>query len=271
MGQEDSTLVLSVPEIHLAHTLRAWENFEDTYEGKSVIDPIYLCESNKPYDPEAADGVSGIDPNLVSGLPVRMGTRTAIWFPLFVTAPPFGRGHPYIWVVEWRMRNCFDHRNTAKARMPFHMPKQSPGVPTTVPPNPGARVIIPAVYDTQIYVQTEPALMADRTYVHLRQIYIQANTTALLQPYMPNGERGVVQQGIYQSNPVPGYNGRPGFMLYETQSIGDELLISIWRDPDLGATWEFAGLDRTISKVLGKGSGAQIPDLGVYVMYGVTP
>jgi hypothetical protein len=270
MGEEDSRLVLPTPEMHLTHTLRPWEGFEATYQGQATTTPIYLCESNKPIDAEARKGLPGIDPNLVSGIPVRLGTRTAIWLPMLLTTPGFGVGAPYIWQIEWRLRNCYDHRNTPEARMPFHFPKQGQGTPETLGPHPGARVIIPASFETQVYVQTEPVLMSERSYVHLRPVQIQIGNRVLSRPLNPGGEHGVVEQGVYPSSPG-GSHTRPHYGLYETQSSGDEVILSLWRDPALGANWDFAGLDEELSKYFGIGSGAQIRDLGVYVMYGVTP
>jgi hypothetical protein len=269
MADEDSKLVLPVPEMDLGHVLRPWENFEDKYGGNPTYHPIYLCENNKPYDAEAAKGLPGIDPNLVSGLHLRMGTRTVLWFPPLWTEET--NPHPYIWTVEWRIRNCYDHRNTPDEPIPFHFAKQGQGVPETNPwAHPGARVIIPAATETQIYVQDEPVAMPDRSFVHLRQVHIELGERLLQQPYMPTGELGVVQQGIFPSAPS-GQHTRARFLTYEMDSQADEVLVSLWREQNGVDNWDFAGVDAQVSYYLGKGSGAQFSDLGVYAFYGVMP
>lgn len=267
-ASEDSKLVLTVPEIDLYHTLRPWQGFEASYQGKSSALPIYLCENNRPVDAEAEQGVAGIDPNLISGLPMRMGTITVIWFPPILTVEAVPRG--YKWVVEWRIRNCFDFRNTPKARMPFHGPKQGQGCPETGP-NPGPRVIIPASTETQIYVQTEPAGTQQGSDVHLRMVAITSAGYQLSQPLLPGGKTGVVQQGIAPAA-IAGRN-MAQFLYFETQTAADELLISLWRDEGAAPLWDFASghVDHRVSQVLGLGTGGQLPDLGVYVMYGVAP
>jgi hypothetical protein len=268
MADEDSKLVLSVPEIDLYHVLRPWRGFEAAYQGFSSALPIYLCENNKPVDAQAEQGVDGIDPNLISGLPMRMGTATIIWFPPILTIEATPRG--YNWVIEWRMRNCRDFRNTPKARMPFHGPKQGQGCPETVV-NPGARIIIPAATETQVYVQTEPAGTQQGSVANLRMVAVTSNGYQLSQPFLPGGARGVVQQGIAPAA-IAGRN-MAQFLIYETQTAGDELLVSLWRDAGANPLWDFASgqPDYRVSQVLGLGTGAQLPDLGVMVMYGVSP
>jgi hypothetical protein len=168
------------------------------------------------------------------------------------------------------MRNCRDFRNTPEGRMPFHGPKQGQGCPETGP-NPGARVIIPAATETQLYVQTEPAGTQAGSDVHLRMVAIESAGYQLSQPYLPSGALGVVQQGIAPAA-IAG-NRMAQFLQYETATAGDELLISLWREQGANPMWDFASgqTDYRVSQVLGLGTGAQLPDLGVYVMYGVSP
>jgi hypothetical protein len=244
---------LPVPEIDLYHTLRPWQGFEAAYQGLSANVPIYLCENNKPRDPEAELGVDGIDPNLIAGLPVRMGTRSIIWFPPILTIEGVPRG--YKWVIEWRIRSCFDFRNSPKARMPFHGPKQGQGCPETVV-NPGARVIIPASTETQIYVQTEPAGTTAGSDAHLRMVAIRSAGYQLSQPLLPGGALGVVQQGICPAAIAGRHMAQ--FLQYETETAGDDENVG-------GALAPLATHDELVRRIaLHLGFGATSTGIDIY-------
>ena len=268
-----SKTVLAGPEFGIARVMRPYRDFETQYQGLGCTTPIYLCEGNLPYDSLALKRTPGIDPNLVAGIPCVLGGRVMLWLPnVHTLGSPYER---YRLQPIWRIRNLYDHRNSAD-HVPYHLAKQGLGFPE-LHVNPGVRVVIPAAFDSVIYQQTEPAALLPLTPTAVSTVVENAAETKLIllaPPIMPNGQRGAVSQGVDAST-VAGFDLSPRWVPYELQAEGDELVLCYYRTATYGNTWDFAnpaGVDRPFAEVFGKNSlGVEHPDLGIYVTFGISP
>lgn len=273
-GVGDSVVALATPEFSIKRILRPFKNFEDIYQGQSASRPICFCERNQPYDPIAKRGTPGYDPNLVYGVPGNMGTRCSIEFPMVYWNTETANFLRYKFCLSWRLRNTRDHNTNPEQRVPFHIAKSGAGVPETLPPNPGARVPIYGIRETAVYAQAEPTTVYGESVVAIRPVIIEPANDTLLPPFMPDGARAVIQQGIRPSD-VSGRHVMPYYLNYETQAIGDDLVISVTRDNPRGAgDWAFAKgeADHQFSVMFGKGDGGvEYEDLGILLSWGVSP
>jgi hypothetical protein len=255
--------VLAVPDFNLYQVMRPYEDFVDKYDGEAVTRLLMLSPNGEAYDTNASRGLKGYDPNLVAGHPVLLGQRVVLLLPGLSPTPL--NSEPYIWKFAWRIRNVFDTRVDEDVRRPWHLPNQGLGIADTTGENPGDRVVVPAVWNSIVYIQDEPVLPSLHAVQHLRAEDIQPGATRDGPPIMPDGSTGVLQQGILPST-APGYT-QPWFTVHEMQAIGDELLIAITRAAGSDPNWDFAGVDAPIAAFL----GSDTPDLGAYVSSGVSP
>jgi len=181
----------------------------------------------------------------------------------------------YIWSFWWRFRNTFDNRQKP---VPYHYPKQGEGAPdTTAPAGEQARVVIPVANSSIPFIQTEPVTPLGRSSSSLRSDDLTVGTDNIALPLIPGGATGILQQGIFDPTIVTAtVAGQPAYQLHEMQAEGDELLIGVTRATGTIADWTFSGgvgfsADSDFSLQLGNGSGAEIPDVGVYVTVGSAP
>jgi hypothetical protein len=272
-GIDGSVVALATPEFSIKRILRPFKGFEAIYQGLPASTPICFCERNLPYDPIAKRGVPGYDPHLVYGVPGNMGTRCSIEFPMTFWSAG-GALLRYRYSLNWRLRNTRDHNTNPVQRVPYHIAKSGAGVPETTPPSPGPRVTIYGIRETAIYAQTEPTglLSQPPASVVIRPLWIEPVLAVSRPPKMPDGSDGVIQQGILPPA-VGNRHTSPYFLNYETQSIGDDLVIGVVRDDDVVSDWEF-GLGETdhgFSIFFGNGDGVEYEDLGILLSWGVAP
>lgn len=270
-GVGDAVVALATPEFSIKRVLRPFKGFEQVYQGLPAYTPICLCERNQPYDPLAKRGTPGYDPNLVYGVPGNMGTRCSIEFPMvqWTSGILF---NPYDYSLNWRLRNTRDHNTNPEQRVPYHIAKSGAGVPETLPPNPGPRVPIYGIRETAVYAQTEPTL-GNPGVVVLRSLLINPRLNVQAPPVMPDGSQGAIQQGIQPSTSPSGRYKMPYMLNYETQAIGDDLVICITRSDEVEPDWGFAEgeTDHGLSIFFGNGDGVEYEDLGVLLSWGVAP
>lgn len=179
----------------------------------------------------------------------------------------------YKYALSWRLRNTRDHNQNPDQRVPFHIAKSGAGVPETGP-NPGPRVPIYGIRETAVHAQTEPTGVSGESVVVLRPVVIEPSTDVFVPPLMPDGTRGAVQQGIKPTHFL-GSHLVPTLVNYETQAIGDDLVIEVYRDtPDGAQDWAFGfgEPDHPLSVYFGNGDGGvEYPDLGILLSWGVSP
>lgn len=262
--------VLADAQFGVARILRPWDgalSLTGPYQGASVSRQIMLTEvidppGGQPLDPFAQARQTGYDPALVKGIEVPVGSRVVLWLP----AIQFGGMTPgrYAWSIMWRLRNTYDYRN---ARIPYHYPKQGEGVADTTPGVAGPRVVIPAAYQSVIYNETpEPGSATARVNPNIRSEDVTTGSSNLGLPFLPGGSEGHIQQGL--ANPaVNAAAPYPLYQVHEVQAVGDEMLISVYRDNSAGGSWDFATTDQFLAQYL----GSNFPDIGVYVLVGSAP
>jgi hypothetical protein len=228
-------------------------------------------EGTNPRDPNA--GNPGYSPNLCRGLEVPIGARIQIWIPHIYTVngtPANIQTYRYRWM--YRMRNIFEYRAD---RGPFHL-IESDGVTDTTPGTGGPRILKPAAYRSYSIAQAEPAAppvatIAAREQFHVRPVDVDpysGHPPAL--PLMPDGTRGVVQQGVVDPQDfgaVPA--GMPLYDVVNDVTTGDELLFAASRDVDVAANYDFTvpgGADALFFRFLEATS-----TVGIYVFVGKVP
>jgi hypothetical protein len=247
--------------------LRPYVDFEDDYQGNSAAYPVMFTEEQEALDNQA--GEPGYDPDLVKGLSVPMGARCLIWLPDTKSIFSISDQRPYQWNIIWRLRNVFDYR---KDRKRYHYPKQSAGFPYQG--DGSARVVLPCAVQSIVYNDPAPVPASGTAFNTMYYDVVQVRADGRsVRPFVPGGGNGVVQQGV---TPINGAktNAFPTYALHEVQAAGDELLIAARRDVTDEPNWDFTdgtGVDRGFSTAFGKGSGQQLPDLGVYVHVGSAP
>jgi len=263
--------VLADPQFGVVRVLRPYADFEDVYQGQAANIPIMLTESGEALDEQAGD--TGYDERLVRGLTVPVGARILLAVPNTFSSPGIGQLFPYIYTLSWRFRNLSDFRLKRKS---YHFPKQGTGVPETLV-DPGDRVPLAVTNQPVIYNQAEvaagPAQAVQTQNLHTENVRLAG--IGLTNPINPDGSAGALQQGILTPTASNAHT-RSFFSTQEVQAISDELLISVTREDNDGASanWAFAAgeTDDQFSEIYGKGLAAGIfPDVGIYVMVGVSP
>jgi len=268
-------MVTADAQFGVARILRPFSGFRTVYSGQSVNRQIMLTEvldgvGGAALDPAAAVGEPGYDPNLVKGLQVPFGARVVVWLPkILPNIEDPALTIRYKWAFSWRLRNVYDYRNF---RTPYQYPKQGAGVPDTTPGQAGPRIVIPACEQSLAYPQTpQPTAPSARVTTNIRSEDVTTGAVNVGLPFLPNGASGVLQQGLADPVTVAAADF-PFYQPVEVQAIGNELLIGLYRDFDVGppptvSTWDFATVDLQIGNLLGD----DFPDIGVYVMVGSAP
>lgn len=250
----------SEAQVGISSILRPPNNYRTDYERKAVDSesgfPLYLTSGGQLAD-EA--GNPGYDQNLMRGLAVPMGSELILWIPNLVWTDGAGATFPYEYMLIWRLRNVFDHR---QSRIPYHF-RGSEGSPDTRPTAaPPERTLIPAAYDTIVYDQSAPLVTAQRAIQSARAQDVQFAATQLQGAALDfAGTEGAVQQGVYDPTAVASAT-RPSYMTYRVKALGDELLLGIKRPsgtPESG--WAFGGVDLNLATFLGDSTSKN----GVYV------
>lgn len=263
-GQEGAGQnVLCVPEFSFYETLVPFDGFETVYDGRSAQYEIMFTVGGQALDPIAASGAAGYDPNLVRGVPCKIGQRVVLLLPVLpaTTTKP---SDYYRWNIIWRIRNLYDYRNAPGARYPYSLPKQSQGVADTSGPHPGARVVVPGVIQTVVYNQDEPTGILALVN-HIRTELLESRATPNALPLLPNGEEGTIQQGVLDTPGGSSLYRSPVFAVHEVQAVGDELLLGLNRSTENNANWDFTNVDDALERWL--------VDFGLFAMVcrGVSP
>jgi len=253
-------------------TLQPIDAFEAAYQGQPAGVPIAFPGGQ---DEGVADDL--IAPNLQKGTPVPFGAEIVLWIPFcagFDADETLTEQYEY--QVIWRMRNVRDFRQT---RRPYHMPRQTAGVPDTGAV-PSARSVIPAA-DWAAGRQAAPVYVTDTgttlaEYSSNRIVPRAGNITA-----GPIGTDGVTQntltQGIFDPVAQPGIAGDPLFNpVFLGRAPGDEMIILARRVNQGGGNWDFtaagagSGIDFPFSNVYGTRDGqkTRARDVGIYVAAG---
>jgi hypothetical protein len=261
----DNKFVTADAQFGNATILRPYTGFETAYTGKSCQIPIAWSQDGQPLDPQA--GTAGYSARLARGLRVPFGSRVVLWIPTIFA------GGLYHWYLIWRLRNLHDFRTN---RVPYHLPKQSAGVTSTLVTDPGTRVILAAASQTVSYQQAQPVIgggsLADvqlfRESIITESRAGQGNALPIMNAA---GDLMPISQGVFDpGNPPLLWDSQtsrsPTFQIFETQATGDEMLLMLIRDTSQG-TWSFGpgGMDMVLLSFL------QSPSLGVYAFVGSAP
>lgn len=268
-----------------ARVLKPPPNFANVYQGKPARTPIAFPGVR---DPRAEENAPGFSPDLMKGISVPQGARVLLWFPICVNpCPPGNPVAPfqlYSYRLVWRYQNLGSYRNPAakQRRAPYHFPRQSPGAPDTSLGVPVPRVTIPASWHVVAYQQSEPTTGAGDLHLRMETITPRLDlVTDFEQPLLPDGQPGVLQQGILDPQSLGAARNAanvPIFVPFWTDAEGDELIIlanrTDWQDTAAPA-WDFTdpAKDLAFSNVYGTGDGRHesFRDLGIYMQTGTTP
>jgi hypothetical protein len=253
--------VLADAQFGVVRILRPYAGFEAVYGGLATTVAVAFTQGGQPLDPLA--GQPGYSPTLLRGLPVPVGARILIWFPIIftTTAPRI----PYAYSVAFRYRSVFDYRQN---RGPWHYAKQAAGVPdTTAPPGKQVRVVKPATWATKEFVQAEPAIN-EPALINLHNVeFVVGGGSGINPPVLPGPLTGTIQQGVLDPATFGSEAIMPLFQEVEVIADGDEMLILGTRDTVDGA-WNFATTDKQFSVLYGNGSGKVFPDVGILTSVG---
>lgn len=251
--------------------MRPAADFAVAYQGKSIIYPILFGPEGQILDPES--GNVGYSTRLAKGLSVPFGARISILIPYIapgITVAPPGVSATYHWSIAWRIRNLFDYRQN---RTPFHLPKQTLGVASTLVGDAGTRVVLVSAWQTIPYVGALPAAgtVAEESLRTSRFVPDGSVGFTNLPILNAAGDSIAIGQGVLDPGaPLIGYNSQtargPIFQIYETQAQGDELLLLISRENGSKNTWDFTMDDQTMS-----GMFAASNEIGIYVFAGTAP
>lgn len=273
-----SQIVLADAQFGTERFMRPNEDFITQYDKTPIGNPLWLFPESSPLDKQA--GKPGYDPNLIRGLEVPVGARLIMKIPTMTyietTGPPTLIVRSYIWAFIWRERNLFDYRTQ---RIPWHLPQgRGPDDSAVAPPEP--RVTLPATSNTVVYNQPEPvsAGLPDtlRAVQRARSEDIRFSTLTLSGPLLPNGNIGVIQQGLLDPAAFFSLATEQSFMSHEIQALEDELLIAVYRNTG-DVNWDFTpgtGADEQLGELLGnlgRGANGATDKIGVYVKAGTAP
>lgn len=275
MGSEMQNTGMSAVDAQFNNVriLKPFSGFEQRYQGLATNIPIALPAER---DPRAAAGRPGFDPNLMSGLPVSLGQRLLIWFPV-AAADDFVQRYTYR--IVFRYRNLADFRQPGGVRaprMPFHFPLQE-GVADTSTAPPSERTIIPASYWTVGFEQAQVGTQNGELEVVPEGITIGFDANNFIAPLLPDGTSGVVQQGVFDPNVQATESPMPVWLPFWLDAGGDDMLILVNREDQQNPsnTWDFTAqnADLGFSNVYGTNNGAKPPEpnVGIYVVGGTNP
>lgn len=275
-GDEQGQVVLHDPQYGVGKLLRPQTGFEAIYDGQSIVNPIGIYPDGQPLDPQAGVPGSGIDPDLMNGLPVSPGQTLLLWLPqlTYIASSDPLTVEAYEWVVGWRMRNLRDLR---LQRQGYHLPFTR-GANDTSGPTPQPRVPLPVAWETLVNdnLRPEPTNAIDSG-ISTPNVNVSAYKAAALTIRGPlidtTATEAILQQGIADPAALA-TSVLPSFMALQIIAKGDEMLMLLRRQNG-ELTYSFdtglfpANSDLQVSQVLGDGTGQEFPLEGVYVFRGV--
>jgi hypothetical protein len=230
---------MSDNQVGVAKILRPGALFDRVYQGKNHLNPIPMPGTKDPLA-----GTDGYRSNLISALPVPMGSRLIVWFPIITVTSLLGSLRTttkYGYQILWRLRNLSDF---SRDRRPYHFPKSSKDVSGYVT-IPGATFNTVSLGDLTEYEYTQPdGLVTSATQevvTRYAQISPQAVAVAstnqsddLFRIYLDNGEVAVFQQGAQGGGILVSWNA------VEMTAQGDEMLVLLNRSPyPTSGNWDF--------------------------------
>lgn len=265
-------------QMTIAKPYKPFEGFEEVYQGVSASVPIAI-----PAVRDQRAGSTGFSPDLMTGIAVPEGARVLLWIPMCFIADPESLDpfRFYSYTLAWRFNNLGDYRAPPSKnrlggarRKPFHLARQSLGQPDTTFSTPAPRTILPASWHVVAYEQSEPTTGPGESRLRIEKITPELDTlTEFIQPLLPDGKSGVIQQGVFDPATSGGAQ-MPDFVPFWTDAEGDELFMLVTRR-DPSGVWDFTDpdLDLAFSNVYGTGNGAHpvFRDVGIYVQTGTNP
>lgn len=283
----------------VARILKPFADFEDQYQGESPHIPIAFFpeDMNDPNhgvmttDPSAGD--TGYADNLLRFVPVPFGSRICVWIPYAVGYDAENEAYTaqqYVYVFQWRIRNLLHSHRTVRAgeMEPHHIQTIWGRQNREDANNPEQRYFIPSSRRTVVVAQGEaqgnlPQLNNLRT----ERIENITDDTRQQLPYLPNGEVGYYQQGVFDpaeytglASPLDETPWRSIYRPFWFDCEGDELMITALRDDAYdqgGGTWDFAagGDDMAFSAVYGRNNAGSTIEpsrpLGILLFTGSNP
>jgi hypothetical protein len=144
------TTVVRTPEFSQARILKPFAGFEAKYEGLDPSEyPIAM-----PGTLDHMAGQPGYDPNLLSGVPVPMGSKIKLWLPRLQNPGPYGSSPgaeslSYRYLLVWRVRSLTDANADLSRQLVGHFGRALEGVPQEASPvaaisSAGPRIVLPA-------------------------------------------------------------------------------------------------------------------------------
>ena len=233
------------------------------YQDEPVTRPILLTENGAALDSLA--GTTGYQNNLVAATHTPIGCRCLFWLPRLRTrnllSPPLVN---YQYTLMWRLRNIQDFNSSKGA---YHFPIDSLLA---------GDVIKPAAYQSIQYNETEPTGDGSFGQANVRtiQVNILADTdTQPLTPALVRDTTGTLVDAFVEQFQQLGEE-LPGFSLYETRALGDELIVGITRSDEAGENWDFAGVtaaDFPVANFFNNTNTDPERSVGVYLFLGIAP
>jgi len=257
---EGSIAVLSDAQMGMFQVIRPFDGFEARYNGIAGTIPIAFPGT---LDPDA--GKEGFSGDLLRGIAVPLGGRLLLQIPTVIDA--YTPVLNYAYQLIWRTRNQGDVANAiAAGRQPsaYHLPTEGHG--RSEIGNTGKLFFIPGASDVEVFEQTEAVGGASLLDV-VQQRYVPKISPSWAPPFLPNGERGVWQQGAYQFTSNSECSGPTWAPLY-IDSAGDELSILVYKIDN--NNWDFAVADKGFSNTYGTNNGGlpNNPNIGILLSSG---
>lgn len=269
-----SQAVLADAQFSVARVFRPFEGFETVYQDKSPRTPIAVPGN---LDPDV--GATGFDANLISGIPVPMGSKVMLWLPTIYQRtsedPLELQVVPYRYQFIWRLRNLRDFRARRSA---YHFPRQSLGANNEFVVPAAQKVVLFEGPNTTRNQGPAGQFSATSEVFSTHQGVLERlefPSVTPVAPRTPADAAASYQQGVANFSGVED-NQTVTFNSIQMDAEGDELLIMIDRLDDEGFTsnWDFTDASSTdfgLSLFFGSGSGSIIRDLGIYVFTGSNP
>jgi len=275
----------------MAQILRPFVGFESVYQGQPTSIPIAF-----PGTLDQDAGKPGFSPYLLAGLPVPLGAKVQLWFPM-ISGVVEGIPFDYVYELHWRLRNTGD---VQRHLQPAHFQKETTGQPDTLlAPVPPGRFVLPSAIETVMFEQSEPTGLIGTGVGNLRAQAIAVKDDGVFAsasagfPLLPPGSApfanallspattGVTPVGQYQQGVLnPATSNLAGWSLfrpYFTVAKGDELIVTCVRNlaPPIPAIWHFDDVDVLFSNLYGINAAGPthlpFPELGIYVFTGCNP
>lgn len=248
-----SAAVMADAQLSIAGVLRPFPGFEQKYQGVPSSRPIAIPGT---LDPRA--GTAGYSANLLAGVAVPQGARLLLWIPVCRSGETVT---DYSYTLVWRMK-------TPNPGSVYHLGRTLPGAPG---PSDAERRTVPAAYHVVGFEATEPTSGPGEITIRVEKVTPVIDGESLELPLAPNGEDGVLEQGVISPDTVG--DGSPSYVPFWTDVEGDELII-LARRTDAGEedTWDFAGADAAFSNLYGTGNGDHpvYPVVGILMQTGTT-